>query len=66
LPNDLAAASPVVVAWRRLDRAGICALLASVAGVHVAGAAANGHAALFMVNEPRPDVVLTDICLPNA
>ena len=48
-----------------LFRAGIRSLLDSLEGVEIVGEARDGHEALRMVAERRPDVVLLDIALPE-
>jgi DNA-binding NarL/FixJ family response regulator len=46
-------------------RAGLRALLAAEDGVEIVGEAADGDAALTLVREERPDVVLMDIRMPG-
>jgi DNA-binding NarL/FixJ family response regulator len=48
-----------------LVRAGIRTLLEQMTGVEVAGEAGDGHEALSMVADLRPDVLLLDIGLPG-
>jgi DNA-binding NarL/FixJ family response regulator len=48
-----------------LVRAGVRALLESVDGVEVVAEAGDGHEALRLVAQHRPDVVLMDISLPS-
>ena len=48
-----------------LFRAGIRALLESIPGVVIVGEAGDGHEALRMVAEFRPDIVLLDVSLPG-
>ncbi len=46
-------------------RSGVLALLSAIAGVQVVGDAADGRTLLQLVDTLRPDVVLTDISMPN-
>lgn len=46
-------------------RYGIAAVLADVGHISLVGEAANGHELLAMVNETSPDVVLTDLAMPD-
>jgi DNA-binding NarL/FixJ family response regulator len=48
-----------------LVRAGVRALLESVEGVEVVAEAGDGHEALRLVAQHRPDLVLMDISLPS-
>lgn len=48
-----------------LVRAGFVALLGVLSGIEVIGEAANGRAALSLVKEKRPDVVLMDVVMPE-
>ena len=48
-----------------LVRAGIRGLLSGLAGIEVVGEAGNGHDALRLAEELRPDVVLLDIGMPG-
>jgi DNA-binding NarL/FixJ family response regulator len=48
-----------------LFRAGIRSLLETIEGVVIVGEARDGHEALRMVAELRPDVVLLDVQLPD-
>ena len=48
-----------------LVRAGIRRLLESIAGVKVVGEAGDGHEALRLAAELRPDVVLLDVGMPG-
>ena len=47
-----------------LFRAGIRSLLETIEGVEIVGEARDGHEALRMVTELRPDIVLLDVSLP--
>lgn len=55
----------VVVDDHEVVRRGLRALLADSDTVEVVGAAANGHEALQLVADLRPDVVLMDILMPG-
>jgi DNA-binding NarL/FixJ family response regulator len=48
-----------------LFRAGIRSLLLAIEGVEIVGEARDGHEALRMVAERKPDVVLLDVALPE-
>lgn len=48
-----------------LVRAGIRSLLESLGGVEVAGEAGNGHEALALLQERKPDVAFLDISMPG-
>jgi DNA-binding NarL/FixJ family response regulator len=48
-----------------LLRAGLRALLQRVPGIAVVGESANGHDALSLVREHRPDVLISDIAMPG-
>lgn len=48
-----------------LVRAGIRALLQNLAGIEVVGEADDGHEALRLISELRPQVVLMDIAMPG-
>jgi DNA-binding NarL/FixJ family response regulator len=48
-----------------LFRAGIRSLLEAIEGVSIVGEARDGHEALRMVAERRPDIVLLDVALPQ-
>lgn len=54
----------LVVDDHTIVRDGICALLALAGDIEVIGEAGNGQAALKMVRELRPDVVLMDVAMP--
>jgi NarL family two-component system response regulator LiaR len=59
--RDGAAIRVLVVDDHTLVRAGICGLLQSLGGVDVIGEAGDGHEALRLADQLRPDVVLLDI-----
>ena len=48
-----------------LVRAGIRSLLVNLSGVEVVGEAGDGHRALELVHQFRPDIVLMDIMMPG-
>lgn len=48
-----------------LVRAGIRSLLESLPDVEVVGEAADGHEALRLMGELRPDIALMDVSMPN-
>lgn len=47
-----------------LFRKGLAELLEQRGGIHVVGMAANGDAALHLLAETKPDVVITDLNMP--
>jgi len=55
----------LVVEDHTLVRAGIQALLRNMPGVEVVAEAGDGHTALRLIEQDRPDVVLMDIALPG-
>jgi DNA-binding NarL/FixJ family response regulator len=55
----------VIADDHRLVRAGIRALLEGLEGVTVVAEAGDGRAALALVQSQRPDVLLTDIAMPQ-
>jgi DNA-binding NarL/FixJ family response regulator len=55
----------VVVDDHRLVRAGLEQLLGLTDDIRVVGSAADGHTAVPLVAERRPDVVLMDISMPG-
>ncbi|HVZ75292.1 MAG TPA: response regulator transcription factor [Polyangia bacterium] len=48
-----------------LVRAGIRALVSGVPGAQIVGEAGDGHAALALILEQRPDVALVDVSMPG-
>lgn len=48
-----------------LVREGLRAILEKEQGIEVVGEAGDGHEALNLVRETRPDVVLMDISMPG-
>jgi DNA-binding NarL/FixJ family response regulator len=48
-----------------LVRAGLRSLLESIPGLDVVGEAANGHDALRLIAQLRPDLVLMDVSMPG-
>ena len=57
--------SVVVADDHPVVRAGLTALLSSLADVEVVGVAANGHAALRETRAKRPDVAVLDLQMPG-
>ncbi|HET7078922.1 MAG TPA: response regulator transcription factor [Chloroflexia bacterium] len=55
----------LVVEDHTLVRAGMRALLRNIPGVEVVAEAGDGHTALRLIEQYRPDVVLMDIALPG-
>ena len=55
----------VLVEDHVLVRAGLCALLQGVPEIRIVGEASDGHEALDIIQECRPDVVLMDITMPG-
>lgn len=55
----------VLVDDHPLLRSGLTCLLDATEDLRVLGAAADGPAALRLVHEVRPDVVLLDLCMPG-
>ncbi|GAA0919223.1 response regulator transcription factor [Virgisporangium ochraceum] len=55
----------LVVDDQELIRAGLAALIRAVPGLDVVGEAADGHAAVALAAEHRPDVILMDIRMPG-
>src|SRR3981081_3990617 len=65
-PTARAAASRIVVADDHdLARAGVRGLLSGERGLEVVGEAANGREALAVCRRTRPDLVLTDVRMPD-
>jgi DNA-binding NarL/FixJ family response regulator len=48
-----------------LVRAGFCSLVENIAGVEVVAEAEDGHQALELIDQHRPDIVLMDITMPR-
>jgi DNA-binding NarL/FixJ family response regulator len=55
----------VLVDDHEVVRAGIGQLLATIDGIEVVGAAGDGHEAIAVVEDTRPDVVLMDLSMPR-
>ena len=55
----------LVVDDQTLVREGLVTLLGLLSGIEVVGAAADGEAAVAMVAEHRPDIVLMDLRMPR-
>lgn len=55
----------VIVDDEPIARAGLRAMLAETAWISVVGMAANGPAALALINQQRPDLVFLDIQMPG-
>jgi DNA-binding NarL/FixJ family response regulator len=58
-------ATVLVVDDEILIRAGLAALMRAAPGLTVVGEAANGHEAVALAAETRPDVILMDIRMPG-
>lgn len=43
----------------------ICAFLGTLEGISIVGAAKNGYELLKRAEELRPDLVITDLCMPQ-
>lgn len=63
--NSMAGISVLLADDHKLFRAGIRALLQTVANVEIVGQASDGREALRLVGVHRPDVVLLDIMMPS-
>ena len=66
-PDHAGTAAPVRVAVvddHAILREGLVALLSALEGIEVVGSAADGRAALHLVAETSPDVVVMDIQMP--
>ncbi|MST35294.1 response regulator, partial [Acidimicrobiaceae bacterium USS-CC1] len=50
---------------QRVVREGLATLLGTLPGVEIVGLAADGHEAVALVAERRPDVVLMDLRMPG-
>jgi DNA-binding NarL/FixJ family response regulator len=48
-----------------LVRAGFCSLVRNIPGVEVVAEAEDGHEALDLIDQHRPDIVLMDITMPR-
>lgn len=55
----------VLVDDHKIMREGMCVLLDKCGDIEVVGQAAEGQAALVLVNELHPDVVIMDVGMPN-
>lgn len=55
----------LVVDDHALVRAGICALVERIEGVHVIAEAGDGREAMRLIREQRPEIVLLDLTLPE-
>jgi DNA-binding NarL/FixJ family response regulator len=62
---DSSAATVLVVDDEILIRAGLAALMRAAPGLTVVGEAADGHEAVALAAETRPDVILMDIRMPG-
>jgi DNA-binding NarL/FixJ family response regulator len=64
--RGLRKATVLVVDDEVLIRAGLAALLRAAPGLDVVGEAADGHEAIALAAQTRPDVILMDIRMPGA
>ncbi len=55
----------LIVEDQTIVREGLCAMLATKPGLHVAGVAADGEEAVRQALRLRPDVILMDLIMPN-
>lgn len=55
----------LIVDDHRLVRSGIARMLTDIKGIHVIGDADSGEAALQIIRDQRPDVVLMDVRMPG-
>jgi len=55
----------LIVEDQTIVREGLCAMLATKPGLHVAGVAADGNEAVRQALRLRPDVILMDLIMPN-
>jgi DNA-binding NarL/FixJ family response regulator len=64
-PHEPARMKVLIVDDQRVVRDGLVTIVASLPGVAVVGAAADGSEAVSMAEEHRPDVVLMDLRMPR-
>lgn len=62
--NNFSELKVVVVDDSDFYRSIICNMLGEI-GIKVSGEAANAEAALLLINDKKPDIVITDIVMPE-
>ena len=55
----------ILVDDHRIIRQGLCSLLESQPDIEVIGEAKDGHTAIELVRQQQPDIVITDVTMPN-
>jgi len=55
----------IIVDDHGIIRQGLCSLLESQPDIEVIGQAEDGHNAIELVREMQPDIVITDVTMPN-
>jgi len=55
----------IIVDDHGIIRQGLCSLLESKPNIEVIGQAEDGHKAIELIREMQPDIVITDVTMPN-